>query len=93
MGRKSPPRRVIVNFLGIDHEMNVPVLRLALVRCQVAGQFHSMEQLADLVGVSRSTVSRFFAGRPTSLTIALEVLNHLNVKFEEVFTPVNLDPV
>ncbi len=91
MARMVRPRRAIVNFRGIDHEMNVPVLRLALVRCQVAGEFDSMEQLAAAIGISRSTVSRFFAGRATSLTVALAVLDKLKVKFEEVFTPINLD--
>lgn len=91
MARKALRRRAIVNFRGIDHEMNLPVLRLALVRCQVAGEFRSMEGLAEATGISRSTVSRFFACRPTSLTVALAVLDKLNLKFEEVFTPINLD--
>ncbi len=91
MARMAPPRRAIVNFRGIDHEMNVPVLRLALVRRQVAGEFHSMEDLADAIGISRSTVSRFFAGRRTSLTVALAVLDKLKLKFDHVFTPINLD--
>jgi DNA-binding XRE family transcriptional regulator len=91
MASRTRPRRAIVHFHGIDHEMNMPVLRLALVRRQVAGEFHSMEQLADAVGISRSTVSRFFAGRPTSLTIAMAILDKLMLKFEEVFTPINLD--
>jgi hypothetical protein len=38
-----------------------------------------------------STVSRFFAGRATSLTVALAVLDKLKLKFEEVFTPINQD--
>ncbi len=91
MARMVRPRRAIVNFKGIDHEMNVPVLRLALVRRQVAGEFDSMEQLAAAIGISRSTVSRFFSGRATSLTVALAVLDKLKLKFEEVFTPINLD--
>ncbi len=88
MGR---PRRAIVNFRGIDHEMNVMVCRLALVRRQVAGEFDSMEGLADAIGRSRSTVSRFFAGRRTSLPVALAVLGKLKLNFEEVFTPINID--
>ncbi len=91
MARMVKPRRAIVNFKGIDHEMNVRVLRLALVHRQVAGEFDSMEQLATAIGISRSTVSRFFAGRATSLTVALAVLDILKLKFEEVFTPINLD--
>jgi DNA-binding XRE family transcriptional regulator len=45
-----------------------------------------MEQLAAAIGISRSAVSRFFAGRATSLTVALAVLDKLKLKFEEVFT-------
>jgi len=91
MARMARLRRTVVTFRGIDHEMNLPVLRLALVHCQVEREFHSMEGLAEAIGVSRSTVSRFFAGRPTSLTVALAVLDKLKLKFEEVFTPINLD--
>ena len=89
MGRR--PRRAIVNFRGIDHEMNVTVCRVALVQRQVAGEFDSMEGLADAIGRSRSTVSRFFAGRRTSLPVALAVLDKLKLRFEQVFTPINLD--
>ena len=85
------PRWTIVNFRGIDHEMNVTVCRMALVRRQVAGEFDSMEGLADAIGRSRSTVSRFFAGRRTSLPVALAVLDKLKLRFEQVFTPINLD--
>jgi len=49
---------------GIDHEMNLSVARRALVRRQVDGEFPTMEALADSVGRGRSTVSRWFAGRP-----------------------------
>ncbi len=84
-------RRAIVNFRGIDHEMNVTVCRMALVRRQVAGEFDSMEGLAVAIGRSRSTVSRFFAGRRTSLPVALAVLDKLKLGFEQVFTPINLD--
>ncbi len=36
------PRQVIVNFRGVDHQMDLNVCRLALVRRQVAGEFDSM---------------------------------------------------
>ncbi len=91
MASMTRPRRAIVNFRGIDHEMNVTVCRMALVQRQVAGEFDSMEGLADAIGRSRSTVSRFFAGRRTSLPVALAVLDKLKLRFEQVFTPINLD--
>jgi hypothetical protein len=91
MVTRRQPRRAIVNFRGIDHEMNVTVCRMALVQRQVAGEFDSMEGLADAIGRSRSTVSRFFAGRRTSLPVALAVLDKLKLRFDQVFTPINLD--
>lgn len=91
MATMRRPRRAIVNFRGIDHEMDVAVCRLALVRRQVAGDFDSMESLAAAIGCSRSTVSRFFAGRGTSLPVTLAVLAKLKLKFEQVFTPTPLN--
>lgn len=89
--RPTRPRRVIVSFRGVDHEMNLSVCRVALVRRQVAGEFHSMEQLADAIGCSRSTASRYFAGRSHSLAVALAVLDKLKLKFEDVYTACKLD--
>jgi hypothetical protein len=91
MASMRRPRRAIVNFRGINHEMNVTVCRMALVQRQVAGEFDSIEGLADAIGRSRSTVSRFFAGRRTSLPVALAVLDKLKLRFEQVFMPINLD--
>jgi DNA-binding XRE family transcriptional regulator len=82
---RNGPRRVVVNFNGIDHEMNLSVARHALVRRQVEGEYHTMEALADAVGRSRSTVSRWFAGRPTSLPVALAILGKLRVRFDDVY--------
>lgn len=45
-----------------------------------------MEQLADAVGVSRSTASRFFSGRPTSLAVTKRILDALHLTFAEVLT-------
>jgi transcriptional regulator with XRE-family HTH domain len=89
--RPTRPRRVIVSFRGIDHEMNVSACRVALVKRQVAGEFDSMEQLADAIGCSRSTASRYFAGRSHSLAVALAVLDKLKLRFEDVYTPCKLD--
>jgi hypothetical protein len=91
MATMRRPRRDIVNFSGIDHEMNVTICRMALVRRQVAGEFESMEGLADAIGRSRSTVSRFFAGRRTSLPVALAVLDKLQLRFDQVYTAIHFD--
>ncbi len=73
MARRGRPQRVAVNFDGIDYHMNIAVCRLALVRRRVAGEFDSMQALADAIGRSRSTASRYFSGRNTSLSVALAV--------------------
>ena len=50
-----------------------------------------MESLARAVMRSRSTVSRFFSGRQTSLSVALAILGKLKLDFDQVFTPRNVD--
>ncbi len=81
------PRKVTVSYRGIPYSLNLVVCRRALVDCQVKGEFDSMEQVADAVGVSRSTASRFFSGRPTSLEVTKRMLAALHLKFEDVVTP------
>jgi len=54
----------------------------------VDGELDSMESLAIAVDISRSTASRFFSGRPTSLTVTLKILAVLKLKFEGVAWPV-----
>jgi transcriptional regulator with XRE-family HTH domain len=81
------PKKVTVRFRGIPYSLNLVACRLALVARQVDGDMDSMESLADAVGVSRSTVSRFFSGKPTSLAVTLRILKALKLKFEDVAKP------
>jgi transcriptional regulator with XRE-family HTH domain len=81
------PRKVSVRYRGVPYSLNLVRCRRALVDCQVKGEFDSMEELADKVGVSRSTASRFFSGRPTSLTVTKRILDALHLKFSDVLTP------
>ncbi len=81
------PRKVTVWYRGIPYSLNLVRCRRSLVDCQVRGDFESMEQLADAVGISRSTASRFFSGRPTSLAVTKKILDALHLKFEDVLTP------
>jgi transcriptional regulator with XRE-family HTH domain len=80
-------KKVTVSYRGVPYTLNLIVCRRSLVDCQVKGEFESMEQLATAVGVSRSTASRFFSGRPTSLAVTKRMLAALHVKFEDVLTP------
>ena len=81
------PRKVTVSYRGIPYSLNLVGCRRALVDRQVKGEFDSMEQLADVVGVSRSTASRFFSGKATSLEVTKRMLAALHLKFEDVLTP------
>ena len=91
MGRNTRPTWAIVNFRGIDYDMNLAVCYRALVWRQVEGEFDSMDGLAEAIGHSRSTASRFFSGKQTSLTVALAVLDKLKLTFDDVFTPRTVD--
>ena len=86
--RSPKARKVVVHYRDIPHCLDLVVCRKALVRCQVDGKFHSMQQLADAAGCSRSTVSRFFAGRNNSLTTTLSILDRLGLRFDDMATPV-----
>ncbi len=92
MGRRSPREgRPIVFFRGIAHEMDDQRCREALIRCQVDGKLDSIQGMAEELEISRSTASRFFSGRPGSLTITLLLLDKLGLHFDEVFRRVDLD--
>ncbi len=87
------PRQATVWYRGIPYAIDLVTCRRALVNRQVEGELDSMEGLAKAVGVSRSTASRFFAGRPTSLSVTLKILATLRLKFEEVAKPIDPDQV
>lgn len=78
------PKEVKVYYRGIAYWLDLTICRRALVNCQVLGELDSMESLADKVDISRSTASRFFSGRPTSLAVTLKILEALHLTFEEV---------
>ena len=84
----SRPRRVRVEYRGLPYWLDLVSCRRALVNCQVAGGVGSMESLANACDISRSTASRFFSGRPTSLEVTLKILAALGLQFEEAATPI-----
>ena len=81
------PRQTTVWYRGIPYTIDLARCRRALVLRQVEGELDSMESLAKAVEISRSTASRFFAGRATSLAVTLRILAALHLKFEDVATP------
>jgi hypothetical protein len=84
----SRPRQVTVWYRGIPYTLDLVRCRRALVDRQVEGELDSMERLAGAVGISRSTASRFFSGRATSLAVTLKILDALHLTFEQVAIPV-----
>lgn len=84
--RSARPRSIGVQYREIDYDMDLHACRRALVKSQVAGELNSMESLAHAVNISRSTASRFFSGRPTSLAVTLKILDKLGLQFDEVAT-------
>jgi transcriptional regulator with XRE-family HTH domain len=85
--RRKRPSWVIVYYRDTTWKLSLIECRRALVRRQIDGEFDSMEQLADAVGISRSTASRFFSGRPTSLRVTLAILKALKLEFDDVAKP------
>jgi hypothetical protein len=84
--RLPRPKRARVLFREIPHCLDRQACRQALIRRQVAGQLVSMESLAEAAGCSRSTASRFFAGRVNNLKTTLLILEQLGLHFDEVAT-------
>jgi transcriptional regulator with XRE-family HTH domain len=87
---RERPREVIVWYRGTSFVLDLVRCRRALVQRQVEGELDNMNSLARKVGVSRSTASRFFSGRSTSLAVTLRVLAVLHLTFEDVARPVTL---
>ena len=89
--RRDRPQRAVVHFRGITYEMDILACERALLQRQVGGEFLTMDALAEAVGVSRSTVSRFLSGRSLSLKVTLAILGRLRLRFEDVFRPYRPD--
>ncbi len=81
------PAHVTVCYRGLPYTLDLAKCRRALVYRQVEGELDSIESLATAVGLSRSTASRFFSGRPTSLAVTIKILAVLRLKFEDVAQP------
>jgi transcriptional regulator with XRE-family HTH domain len=82
------PDQVTVRYRGIPYTLDLVRCRRALVARQVEGEVDTMASLARAVGISRSTASRYFSGRITSLRVTLKVLKVLRLTFEDVARPV-----
>jgi hypothetical protein len=82
------PRVATVTYRGLPYTLDLARCRRALVDRHVDGELQSMQALADAAGISRSTASRFFAGRRNSLSVTLKILGALRLRFEDAARPV-----
>ena len=73
-----------VRYRGVLYRLDLARCRRALVMRQVEGEVSSLDGLAKRARLSRSTASRFFAGRSLSLGATLRILAVLRLKFEDV---------
>lgn len=87
--RRLRPVSMIVRLRDTAWELNLETCRYALVRLQVDGEVDSMGQLAAKAGCSRSTASRFLAGRSPSLKTILAILGALKLRFDDVAKPLD----
>jgi hypothetical protein len=87
VSRRVRPSWVIVHYRDTTWKLDLVACRRALVRRQIEGEFDSMEAFAPAVGISRSTASRFFSGRATSLKVTLAILKALMLEFDDVAKP------
>ena len=85
--RNARPKTATVWYQGIPYTLDLVKCRQALVVRQVQGEIESLNSLALVCGISRSTASRFFSGRGTSLAVTLRILGTLRLPFEEVAQP------
>jgi transcriptional regulator with XRE-family HTH domain len=56
----------------------------ALEELRIEGELDGMKELADRIGVSFSTVSRFFSGRLPTMKVVLKILDELRLNFGDV---------
>ena len=81
-------RTAIVRYNGVYYRRNLSLCRQALTQRQIEGEYlRGVIELAEALGCSRSTVTRFFNGRNVSTAVTLTLLNALHLSFEEVHAP------
>jgi hypothetical protein len=81
----------IVHFKGFPHVLCLRALRRALLARAIVKDFGTTAELATRIGASRSTVSRLFGGRTTSIGVAVAALTELKLDFEDVCWPLEGD--
>lgn len=86
---RRKPEWAIVHYKDEPHLLHLRALRRGLLARAIADESSTITDLAVRTGISRSTVSRFLCGRPTSIDVALAVLKELKLRFEDVCRPLD----
>lgn len=87
----ATPKEAVVRYRGAEYRIDLVACRRALVRRQVEGALTNMSSLAAAADVSRSTASRYFSGKTTSLAATLRILKVLKLHFGDVVIPTDVD--
>ncbi len=85
--RRVRPAQVIVSYDGHRFRLDLATIERAFFDGIVVGKYDDREALAKACGISRSTLSRFFHGRSTSVRVTLAILRELGLNFDDVATP------
>lgn len=86
------PGSVVVWYRGNPYRVDLERCRHAFARLVVAGELRGMRDLARRLGIRHSTAARFFAGRDTSLTVTLKILEAVELTMADVGRPLGDDP-
>jgi transcriptional regulator with XRE-family HTH domain len=85
--QRRRPAQVVVSYDGHRFRLDLTTIEQAFFRGIVAGRYSDREALARACGISRSTVSRFFHSRTTSIKVTLAILRELGLDFDDVAAP------
>jgi hypothetical protein len=82
-------RTAVVQYNGVSYTRNLSLCRRTLTERQVEGSFlGGLGELGTVSACTRSSVSRFFAGRNLSMQLTVRILDALKLRFDQVHTPI-----
>jgi transcriptional regulator with XRE-family HTH domain len=85
--RRRRPVSTVQVFDGNPHRLDMVAIESAFFRKVIEGTYGCREDMAKAAGCSRSTVSRFFAGKNVSIRVVLAILAELDLRFDDVAEP------
>ncbi len=77
---------MLAQYRGVPYRLDLERCSRALAELEIEGELDGMRGLAIAIGVSISTVSRFFSSRLPSMPVMLKILEELHLTFDQVAT-------